>query len=405
MADNSLLTQFNRADEVFQSNLSAAGIEHGFIPDRDPLSNAFKAAEAEYQDRLKIIRQSIKQNAQTALQMYRERLAAIGPFALLTDIAGRECRHDSETAWWEWQNESSQVRSAIIEINGLGQLFLDAFDCLSENRVSVLTADEKIQHVRRDAQAIRDALLLELDAPKLDNVEQLEAVLTYLGDVLKWLDNQIHASISQAWVELVASESRQTTSDAELLDRIVYKSEREIEFYFESERSVIRRGVGTDIIELLLTYPNQTIAATEFPSAASKQTRQNSHVHQKIPRGVALLSIDSETLSDCNDRLAQIRHELEQARTLEDCDQETRLREEHDKICSYVRKSTGLGNKPRSFEPVTDRARSRVAKAIRRVLDKLQPKLRDHLETCLNCAQAAWSYTPQLTKPWDFRDK
>lgn len=145
----------------------------------------------------------------------------------------------------------------------------------------------------------------------------------------------------------------------------------------------LRHIIGLDHLAVLLSTPG-----TEFPALelGGGDTRDGGRAD----------ILDRRAIRDIKERLRDLEAEI--ATT---CDQQrsTRARAEFDQITAHLASCLGLGNSPRRFVSASERARTRVTKAIRSAIGRIvdvDAALGNHLTSAVSTG-AFCVYRPDPT--------
>ncbi len=151
------------------------------------------------------------------------------------------------------------------------------------------------------------------------------------------------------------------------------------------------------MLTLLLLLP-QSCATEAAEQTANESLELNEWSDQP--------ALDTEALRQYHERLEAIKTELEDAQQCNDPGRQENLEREREAISENVRKSTGLGNKPRDINDDTKRLYGRVVMALRRAYKKLKeaglPKLAAHFEKEISTTDGVCKYAADPPPAWSF---
>lgn len=153
---------------------------------------------------------------------------------------------------------------------------------------------------------------------------------------------------------------------------------------------------GAAYLHLLLAQPGTSIPATKL--AATVARHATDHLLGDAGEGS-----DREALAAYRARYEDLKADIEDARSRQDADAETRIREEMEDLTAQIKRDQGLGGRLRKESDVRDRVRKAVRAAIRRAVDEIRKydrRLADHLNApTLNCG---WNpcYNPRDPVNW-----
>lgn len=173
---------------------------------------------------------------------------------------------------------------------------------------------------------------------------------------------------------------------------------------------------GIQYIAYLLGEPRrrfhvlQLTALVDHPSHPSMGVRQRSIAANSLDElgmhdsrfSAVMPWLDPAAKAEYRQRLNEISGELDDARSLGDLITVAHLEEEYDWILAEVSRATGLGGRDRSAPSPEERARTRVRKQIKAVLDRLSKHhlpLSQHLQNSIKTG--TWcSYEPDQEVEW-----
>ena len=168
-----------------------------------------------------------------------------------------------------------------------------------------------------------------------------------------------------------------------------------------------------------LPGPNKAIPSLELMGAnlhdkAAERTRRTRHTRsrrRKTPyqeKQSFHEVLDERASEQMKAELIRLSNELEKARDAKDAAKVKKLEVDYDLIEDCLKKSTGLGNRPRQLGPPSNdqRARETIRKALERVCEKLEsanppmPKLAEHLRQNIMPDGSAYVYRPSPHVEW-----
>jgi hypothetical protein len=177
------------------------------------------------------------------------------------------------------------------------------------------------------------------------------------------------------------------------------------------ERTDLPWMTGLGYIEKLIRRPGEAIpfaelVASDAPESATEAAEQTANESLELDEWSDQPAVDKQARREYHDRLEAIKTELEDAQQCNDPGRKENLEREREAILAAVRKSTGLGNKPRDINDDTRRPYHAVVTALKRAYQKLEkagsPKLAAHFQKEISTTGGVCKYTADPRPPWSF---
>ncbi len=198
----------------------------------------------------------------------------------------------------------------------------------------------------------------------------------------------------------------------------VFRSDGDIwEVVYKGNATNIKHRKGMLYIEHLLKNPKSEFKPLELkqiidPPETIKLSSDNDTVGEidgtKKQRGMSHVEAnaiaDKNALRAYNDRLTQIKEELEEAIRNKDQAKEDKLSTEKDAILQQVRSSTAIKGRLRQFSGDEAKVRDTISTAIRRAIKNIKEhheELSQHLDSNINRGNP-FSYSPEPELDWYF---
>jgi hypothetical protein len=161
--------------------------------------------------------------------------------------------------------------------------------------------------------------------------------------------------------------------------------------------NILLPSKGNAYLHMLLSQPRTHISAIDMACRVTKN-----RVNYSL--GSAGDKIDKDALSAYQARYAELKEELEEARSNNDDAAITRIQGEMAALVEEIHRAKGLGGRIRQDADDRDRVRKAVGNAIRRAvkdIGQFDKRLADHLKSpCLSCGHSP-SYSPNQDVTWE----
>jgi hypothetical protein len=227
------------------------------------------------------------------------------------------------------------------------------------------------------------------------------------------------ASPSAEGANAIASASADPTNGEPPKPRYSFKRVGNMwEIWFDGEHGHFSRLAGFGIIAKLLFSPDpsipiEAIDLLEASAAIGGAPAEATPAHEDGECSVRhsnrhQAAMDKMGIDEIKAALADVQAKRAAARATGNISQIDKLEAEEKELSEYLRKNTGLGNRPRNIDGKAPREKARVLvrKNINLALAKLskaQPamsKCRDHLFAAIKTKGSAYAYRPQQSITW-----
>lgn len=162
------------------------------------------------------------------------------------------------------------------------------------------------------------------------------------------------------------------------------------------DTSTIVNVKGLLALAALLDRPGREIHVAELSSVIDGNSRGHA-ANKEMASGEATdVLLDDQAIREYRNRISALEEELEEARSFNDLERESRAQLELDFIMDELRVSTGLGGRSRSTTSSVERARVRVTKSLRTAISRVadaSPVVGNHLSNSVQTGTYC-SYQP-----------
>jgi hypothetical protein len=194
------------------------------------------------------------------------------------------------------------------------------------------------------------------------------------------------------------------------------------EIIFQGKSISFRETKGLRYITFLISHPRKEyhvldlvsevdgIPAESVDRASEKRTAKEladeksagDHDHSLPPDENVDVILDAQAQENIKKELDWLERELEEAAQNNDLERASHLREEKENILEHLSKASGSFGRSRKFSDEGEKARKRVAAAIRRTLEAIEKENTDlwrHLKSCIKTGYSC-SYEPLEDIEW-----
>lgn len=155
----------------------------------------------------------------------------------------------------------------------------------------------------------------------------------------------------------------------------------------------------------LVARPGREVHVLELSAVIDGTSRASASTTELNVGETTDVLLDDEALRQYRSRIQHLEEELDEARTYNDIERESRAQIELDFLMDELRVSTGLGGKSRTTKSSAERARVRVTKSLRTAIGRVSdvsPAIGNHLSNSVQTGTYC-SYQPDGLNPieWD----
>lgn len=166
--------------------------------------------------------------------------------------------------------------------------------------------------------------------------------------------------------------------------------------YAGGQDFILLPSKGAAYLHILLAHRGTSFSVTKLAAVVARRP-------EEYLLGDAGDGSDREAIAAYRARYEELNADMEDSRSRQDVDGETRIREEMEDLAAQIKRDQGLGGRLRKDLDVKDRVRKAVRAAIRRTVDEIRKydgRLAEHLNApTLNCG---WNpcYDPRDPVDW-----
>ncbi len=161
--------------------------------------------------------------------------------------------------------------------------------------------------------------------------------------------------------------------------------------------NILLPSKGAAYLHMLLSQPRTPVSAIVMACRLSQN-------RETYSLGSAGNKIDQDALSAYQARYAELKEELEEAKSNHDDAAISRIQGEMESFMEEIRKAKGLGGRIRKDADDRDRVRKAVGNAIRRAvkdIGQFDKRLADHLKSPCLCCGLNPCYSPAQDVTWE----
>lgn len=180
------------------------------------------------------------------------------------------------------------------------------------------------------------------------------------------------------------------------------------EFDFDDRRLTVRDAKGIRYLAQLLSQPDREFHVLDLGTPAAEMSLRTRPVDLPVRQGPghAGTAIDATARRHYQERVDDLRSQIDDATTLGDAEAAARAREELDAIAHELSSAYGLSGRPRTVADPVERARKAVSKCLRTSITQLQqdhPGLGRHLDAAVRTGRYC-SYQPPEPTSWSVHE-